>query len=405
MIVRAQSVVRKNRMPTYTFSETETDLELRIPLPTGTRRNQLSITLHDEASGANLWRSEIETAGGEERHAPRARLQVRPAFWPEPLLDGVLRGSVDARESSYQLTASGGGDAWDSLVVSLRKAPGAEGLWNGVVEGEEDHALDDEDPFGGGAAPADGEQPLPDNAARLVQRMAAGRDDARLQRRCAQACATLADGGRMHELLQAKALAQLAIGMRAHPADPEVQAFGCAVLARTTADADAPVATVEAVVNSLLIQASTAAILRHPAHGLVQLHGSRALLRCAQSCDQVMAVLLQSEGVALMTGLLQQPSPACDAACTALELVGQSGPKGVVALLQQGAAPALLAAVASPKSSRAWRRQCVKAVLPIAESADNNLLKSALASGLLPALRSMLHGTSSAAGGGEAAGG
>ena len=121
----------------YTYTETPTDLELRVPLPTGTRRNQLSITLHDEASGSNLWRAEIETAGGEERHVPRARLRVRPAFWPEPLLDGVLRGSVDARESSYQLSASGGGDMWDCLVVSLRKAPGAEGLWNGVVEGDD----------------------------------------------------------------------------------------------------------------------------------------------------------------------------------------------------------------------------------------------------------------------------
>ena len=137
--VRLASRSQPRGMPTYTFNETEADLELHIPLPTGTRRNQLSITLHDEASGANLWRAEIETAGGEERHAPRARLRVVPSFWPEPLLDGVLRGAVDARESSYQLTASGGGDAWDSLVVTFRKAPDAEGLWHGVVEGDDAH--------------------------------------------------------------------------------------------------------------------------------------------------------------------------------------------------------------------------------------------------------------------------
>ena len=98
-----------------------------------------------------------------------------------------------------------------------------------------------------------------------------------------------------------------------------------------------------------------------------------------------------------MTSMLQQPSPACDVAVAALEVIGRTGPKGVRALVNQGAAPALFASIASPRASLQWRRRCVMAALPIAEAADINLLKGALASGLLPALLSMLHAASSSA--------
>ena len=87
-----------------------------------------------------------------------------------------------------------------------------------------DAALDEEELDAGGDAAG--------TAARLVQRMAASADDAAKQRRCAQACATLADTGGAAALLAAKALAQLAIAMRAHSGQPELQACGCAVLAR-----------------------------------------------------------------------------------------------------------------------------------------------------------------------------
>jgi hypothetical protein len=127
---------RTGRTKRYTWSETVHEIELRLPLPVGTKRSQLAITLHDDASGANLWRTEIETIGGRENHAERALLRVRPAFWPDPLVDGVVRGAVDPLESSYQLVATGGNDAWDCLVISLRKAESAKGWWGGVVHDE-----------------------------------------------------------------------------------------------------------------------------------------------------------------------------------------------------------------------------------------------------------------------------
>ena len=70
---------RTGRTKRYTWSETVHEIELRLPLPVGTKRSQLAITLHDDASGANLWRTEIETTGGRENHAERALLRVRPA--------------------------------------------------------------------------------------------------------------------------------------------------------------------------------------------------------------------------------------------------------------------------------------------------------------------------------------
>ena len=378
------------RCLTYSWSETETEIEIRVPLPTGTRRNQLSITLHDEASGANLWRAEIETAGGAERHAERARLRVRPSFWPEPLIDGVLRGSVDARESLYQLTASGGGDAWDCLLVGLRKAPATEGtMWGGVLEGDvpataqrgaDDASANDELSNLGDAG----------SAARLVQRMAASVDDPDRQKRCAQACASLADTGRSAELLAAKALAQLAIGMRAHPSQVDVQAYGCAVLARMEISPDAPLATCDAVMDSFIAGGNRRDLA--PSRLAARTAPRRARpLTIANGGERFIQALIASEGVSLLAGLLQQPAPACDASCAALDVIGRSGSKGKHALVNQGAAASLFTIIASSKATFAWRRTCAMVVLPLAEISDVTVLRTALSAGMLPSFVSLLH--------------
>ena len=354
----------------YTWEENESEVEVRVTLPTGTRRNQLSITLIDEATGANLWRTEIETEGGAQRHTQRARLAVRPSFWPDALLDGVLRGPVDARESSYELVASEGGEAWDCLLVTIRKAPDTQGSWGGVLE--EDAAEDT-------SAEEDA------SAARLCQLMAVSIDDAAVQRRCAEACARLADSGRVSELLAAKALAQLATSMRAHPHETGLQAAGCAVLARAPITPDAPPAVREAVLGSQLINAAVAAILRHPASAPVQLHGVRALLTVATGGAPFLAALAASESISVLSSMLERPPPVCDAACAALGAIGRAGPKGAAALVEQGAAAALFAAIASPRHSLSWRRACALVVLPLAEVCDASVTKAALAAGMLPA--------------------
>ena len=325
---------RASRCRGYTYSESYTEIEVLIPIPTGTKRSQLSITLHDEASGANLWRAEIETAGGEERHVPQARLSVRPAFWPEPLLDGILRGPVDARDSLYQLTASNGGDAWDCVQVSLRKAPQAEGWWGGVVEG--DSTVDDGSDSHMNASFHD------EDAARLVQRMSTSMDSAAVLCQCAQICVRLADAGRSNELIVTKALAQLAMVMRAHSTVPELQAAGCAVLARAPVTSDDASASIDTVYDSQLLAAVMSAILRHPANTLIQLHGARALLHVSGGEARMRNALLAAEGAALLATMLQQPAPACDAACEALRRLMRSGPKASAALINQGVASTLI---------------------------------------------------------------
>ena len=86
---------RHGKTERYSWRETLSELEVRVHLPLGTKRNQLQIVLLDAATQSNLWLTEIETAGGEARVAERALLRVRPLFWSEPLLEGVLRGGED----------------------------------------------------------------------------------------------------------------------------------------------------------------------------------------------------------------------------------------------------------------------------------------------------------------------
>ena len=364
----------------YTWSETVHEIELRLPLPVGTKRSQLAITLHDDASGANLWRTEIETTGGRESYAERALLRVRPAFWPDPLVDGVLRGAVDPRESSYQLVATGGSDAWDCLVISLRKAESAKGWWGGVVH---DEAPADAD-WPAAAAAAGGD--LPRDAARLVQLMATSLDNAELACRCAEALAALADAGRSAELLAAKALAQLTRTMRTHPGLAALQAAGCAVLASAPMCVDAPAGTIEAVLTSQLLGAALSAVLRHPASPLVQLHGAHAMLNTARGGEALATALLKGEGGALLAAMLQQPAPVCDTACAALGSLARLGPKAEAALVHQGAAAALISAAAASPRGAQWRARCASVIFSLCEATDAMLLRALLAAGLVPTL-------------------
>ena len=91
-----EAATQNGRCRGYTWSESAHEVEVRVPLPVGTKRNQLSITLHDDASGVNLWRTEIETAGGKERPQlpvnwnSRSRPDVRMASGPTSAPLGAL---------------------------------------------------------------------------------------------------------------------------------------------------------------------------------------------------------------------------------------------------------------------------------------------------------------------------
>lgn len=372
----------------YAWTETVNELEVRLPVPIGTKRSQLQISLHDGASGINLWRTEVETVGGAtDNHTKHTMLSVRPVFWPEPLIDGSLCGVVDARESSYQLVAASGGDAWDLLIVSLRKADQTDdGWWGGVVHGEAADGTHSNPAVAGST----GLDTLPCDTARLVQLLAASlNDDGVVTTRCAMALASRAEAGRSSELFACNAFGQLSAAMRDHPALAELQAAGCAVLARAPVSADAPTATTDVMFASQLLDVSVAAVLRHPASELVQLHGARALLAVAIGSEVLASALLNAEGGALLASMLQQPAPVCDAACAALAALARQGPKAQAGLVHQGAAAAVVCAAASGKRGLSWRRQCASVIVRLAECADVSLLRVLLASGLISALVSL----------------
>ena len=88
--------------------------------------------------------------------------------------------------------------------------------------------------------------------------------------------------------------------MRAFPADAELQASGCAALARAPIHPEAAAATMDAVMNSQLLPATMSALLRHPASSLVQTHGARALLTVARAGASFVHALMLAEGVALL---------------------------------------------------------------------------------------------------------
>lgn len=212
-------VVHEGKAERYTWRENISEMEIRVKLPTGTKRSELQIALLDPIDGSNLWRTQVETEGGQRRYPEGAILRVRPVFWPEPVIEGVLRGSVDPMESTYEMVATAGGEAWDSLLILLRKAKGSEGLWSGVVKETPQKA----------AAASDISAGM--DAAGIVMRMAANVDSAKVQEECALACCALGVSGKVTELLGARALPQVALAMQKHGRLANLQRAGCALLA------------------------------------------------------------------------------------------------------------------------------------------------------------------------------
>ena len=208
---------RRGSVASHSWVETPETVEVRIKLPIGTKRSQLRISLRD--GDREAWRNEIETAGGEDLPAEHARLTVQPAFWPEPLLDGTLRGAVLLKECSFQMEDDGvaGADGAPALrethlVVVLRKRSPA-----GHAEARDENGSHGTVWWGGVLDAASPKQPLAAppasrssrcgsggmgesasaEAAVLVQRMAVRPGDVDTQRQCARGCASLArrEGG------------------------------------------------------------------------------------------------------------------------------------------------------------------------------------------------------------------
>ena len=342
----AGAKVREGKGDRYTWRETLGEVEIIVPLPVNTKRAELQVVLLDAATGENLWRTQIETQGGEERFAEGATLRVWPTFWPEPAIEGVLRGSVDAEASSYQMVASSGG-AWDSLLISLRKAKAAEVWWGGVVRGE--------------AAPGGASEratPPGGDAASFVMRMAADVRSAAAQEAGALGCVALALDGRAAELVGAKALAQVATAMEAHPEAAELQRAGCALLAAAPMDVNA--ATTAAVVTSRLLAACVGALWRAPADERLQLQGARALLNFLSGGDDCRRAVLEAEGVALLAGARAQrppppPPPPPTAHTRALPRPNPVAPLSLRVPAVRARAPSRVA-ITSPRSLRGGRR-------------------------------------------------
>lgn len=352
----------------YTWQETLREVTIRVPLPLGTKRSQLQIVLLDAATGANLFLAEVETAGGKERVAERALLRVRPVFWPEPLFEGVLCGAVDPGESSYEMEASGGGDTWDSLVVSLRKARGAECMWGSVVLADVSGAAPLAHAVASGASDAD------EAAAAVMKLGAAG--GASAKEACALRCVQLASHGAVAEVVEAKALPQVAVAMAAHPDATTLLAAGCALLAAVPFPANE--ATTAAVLGSGLPVEALAAVRRHPTVGPLQLQGARAIASLANGGAECQAALLASGGVRALASMLASPPPTRDLACEALRTLARGGHKARAAVVAQGAAATLVDAIGSASSDDGWRRRCLLVVHSLVLAGDVEALKALL---------------------------
>ena len=105
---------------------------------------------------------------------------------------------------------------------------------------------------------------------------------------------------------------------------------------------------VDAVLESRLLGACVAAVLRHPASSLLQLHAARALRRVAEGGKACMMTVVDAEGCALLATMLQHPSPTREVACDALDVLARAGARAEQAVVHQGAADALIGIVASP---------------------------------------------------------
>lgn len=248
---------RRGSSALYSWSETPSFVEVHVRLPTGTKRSQLKVSLRD--GDREAWRNEIETAGGEDRPADHARLLVQPAFWPQPLLDGTLRGAVHLKECSFQVdeedseTGSGGKDhhrphAGTRLVIVLAKARvggradagkhgqqgsdrtlcGAVGDWWGGVLADEDAAPtrppDATTRLGGPVASGTGSGTGSDSGSGTAAGMTAG-----------MAAGTAAEGEQGERERIAAEVARHVQRMASRPADVAAQRDGaraCAALAR-----------------------------------------------------------------------------------------------------------------------------------------------------------------------------
>ena len=69
-----------------------------------------------------------------------------------------------------------------------------------------------------------------------------------------------------------------------------------------------------------------------------------------------------------------------------LRLLAGAGRAGQLAILQQGGAAAMLAAMAAPAEPASWRRRCLLVVHSLLGVGDVEMLKSLLAAGLLHVL-------------------
>jgi len=285
----------------YSWSETPGSVEIRVRLPSGTKRSQVKLSLRD--GDREAWRNEIETAGGKDLPAYHARLLVQPAFWPQPLFDGVLRGAVQLRECSFQMEdehvvpASRAGGGGTALVIVLTKARANDGAtergveewgaggdwWGGVLANGDATASrpPDAEPIGALSA-ASRTAPSTEDRARSsaeaaahVQQMAGRPADIAVQLLGTRACAALArqEGG-VQALVTSKAVGQVADAMRRHGSDYGLQAAGVAVLARI--DPTTNEACSISLLSSALLGAAAEAARRWPQDEHIQVATSHA---------------------------------------------------------------------------------------------------------------------------------
>ena len=315
------------------FSETSTEVEYRVRVPTGTRRVEIAFALLD-STGSNLWRNEWSdyAAGGEARSIAGATLRVQPTFWSTPLLEGVLKGSVDPRECTFEVAASEGGETF--VHISLAKSePSA---WGALL-------LDAPDALSGRETPSRAAT----TAQELVETMALQLSELPAQLQCARRCCELArrSGGAM-QLVAAKALPQVAEAMRQHASSAEMQALGCAVLAALPIGLNA--LCQQAVHDSRLLSEAVAALGErgHASHGATRLHGVQALLAFAQAGGGAIDALVAADAVAPLAAALCAegepapsfpPPPTRELALEALSLLARGNAAAQRAVARHGA--------------------------------------------------------------------
>lgn len=338
---------------------------------------------------------------------------------------------MELRECSFQLVCHRcdltGGDGWDGLQVTLRKADA--GTWGAAFLGEE--ALQTSCAADGALAAVATEELM--SLGNLLQRMTAATADGTvlasdadyLVADCVHAMLAFS----AHELLAAKALPQVALAMRGHPEAKALQAAGCALLATV------PPLTNRAVSlelkESQLLRAATMAALQEGADLLTRARCIEALLGFARAAAveaasggtsgpdfvgiaECIEELLTEEtcGIKLLILVIQtDPPPLCELACEALRLLAASGERRLVhALHRQGALSALFSHLrpepftSSPPPSSlrvlppaAWQRACFRPLLALALSSELDVQLALLEDGFVASSLELLRTSSSAA--------